>query len=82
MLNQQRNFRSMLVAFVQTYDQPGSLLLREWFRSGLSGRMPPLDSPPKNSGDWLLSISKHFDLSKLHGRTRCPSQDRIDVWSD
>ena len=30
----------------------------------------------------LLSISKNFNVSKLHGKTRDPSQACSDVWSD
>ena len=52
-----------------------------WSRLGLSGGMPPPWRPAEFHGP-VLSISKHFDLSTLHGRTRCPSQNRIDVWSD
>jgi hypothetical protein len=29
-----------------------------------------------------LSISKNFDVSKFHGKTRDPSQAGIDVWGD
>jgi hypothetical protein len=30
----------------------------------------------------LLSISKNFDVSQFHGKTRNPSQDCTDVWGN
>ena len=50
-----------------------------------------LDPATSGSVNWLgstnfmgslLSISKNFDVSKLHGKTGGSSQTCIDVWSD